>query len=281
MFEPFTNVSQFYPGLILWCDLNSYDMEATTLPPNTMFDRKRAHELRPCLVVAVNQETQQLQLARLCATVPTDTRRWVRVDSPPAITWKLPDAWIWVGTPATVDMVLNHSKVMHPHKDAQYITPAVAAANVRNYWVHRKNYMKPGPSAAAHPNVGGPSSHNMSTNQHTTTPYNSPPGSTLYLSNPNPNTLVPSVFNPGQRSNSNATQLSNFNPYPPSGFSSYANMNPNPNMQFNTLAPQPIVLPTGFTETHPNAPGWWRNPETGWFWHASNGLLPPAAMRPQ
>jgi hypothetical protein len=69
MFQPFENASQFYPGLIIWCDPNSYDMEATTLPPNTTYDRKKMRELRPCLVVAVNQATQMLQVTRLCATV--------------------------------------------------------------------------------------------------------------------------------------------------------------------------------------------------------------------
>ncbi|KAJ6483489.1 hypothetical protein C8R47DRAFT_1132388 [Mycena vitilis] len=279
MFEPFTDVSQFYPGLILWCDPNSYDMEVTTLPASVIPDRKRTHELRPCLVVAVNQETEQLQVVRLCATVPTDTRRWVRVDSPPPITWKVPDAWIWVGSPAILKMVLNRTKAMHPHKDVQYTTPTVAAANVRNFWVHRQKYLNRGPSAATYPTLGGPSTYN--TNMHTTTPYTTPPGSTLYSSNPS--TPAQSMFNPGhsvsQGSNPNFNPNAIFNaPYPPSGFVGYPNMNP-AQQAFNTLAPQPVVLPAGFTETHPSAPGWWRNPETGWFWHASAGLLPPAAMR--
>ncbi|KAJ7209015.1 hypothetical protein B0H12DRAFT_1158216 [Mycena haematopus] len=70
MFEPFQNVSEFHPGLILWCDPKSYDMEMTTLPPNTFYDRKsKMRELRPCLVVDVDQQLKTLQVARLCATV--------------------------------------------------------------------------------------------------------------------------------------------------------------------------------------------------------------------
>jgi hypothetical protein len=46
-------------------------------------------------------------------TQPTDTTKWVKIDSPPAITWKLNDAWIWVGTPAVVPMILNNAKVFN------------------------------------------------------------------------------------------------------------------------------------------------------------------------
>ncbi|KAJ7450226.1 hypothetical protein FB451DRAFT_1286468 [Mycena latifolia] len=149
MFQPFENVAEFYPGLILWCDPNCYEMELSTVVPNTPYDRKKAHELRPCLVVAVNTTTQSLQVARLCATTPIDTRRWVRVDSPPPLTWKLNDAWLWIGTPPTISMVLNNHKAMHPHKDAYYSSPPVAAANLQNYWVHRQNFLMSGPHSTS------------------------------------------------------------------------------------------------------------------------------------
>jgi hypothetical protein len=74
-----------------------------------------------------------------------------------------------------------------------------------------------------------------------------------------------------------------FNPaYPSSGHYGYnpdMNAQAAPHQAFNTLAPQPVVVPPGFTETHPTAPGWWRNPETGWFWNVVHGLVPPASMR--
>jgi hypothetical protein len=68
MFQPFDNASQFYPGLILWCDPNCYEMEISTLAPNELYDRKKAKELRPCLVVAVNYTNNSIQVARICAT---------------------------------------------------------------------------------------------------------------------------------------------------------------------------------------------------------------------
>ncbi|KAJ7177366.1 hypothetical protein C8R43DRAFT_1193354 [Mycena crocata] len=122
MFQPFENSAQFHPGLIVRCDPNCYEMNVSTLPPNTAYDRKKARELRPCLVVAVNHTTQEIQVARLCATMPTDTRRWVRVDTPPAITWKLNDAWLWVGTPPTLAMVFNAPKTMHLPSGSNYPT---------------------------------------------------------------------------------------------------------------------------------------------------------------
>lgn len=57
MFQPFENASQFYPGLILWCDPDASHTDMLTL--------KQARELRPCLVVAVNYVTQSVQVARL------------------------------------------------------------------------------------------------------------------------------------------------------------------------------------------------------------------------
>ncbi|KAJ7110604.1 hypothetical protein C8R44DRAFT_856881, partial [Mycena epipterygia] len=154
MFQPFESAAQFYPGLILWCDPNSnyHDMEISTHPHNPQYDRKKA-ELRPCLVVSVDQTSQSIQVARFCATTPSDTRRWVRVDTPPRITWKLNDAWIWVGTPHTVAMVLNNNKVMHPHKDSYYAAPPVAAANLQNYWVHRQSYLMRESNTSTYPNT--------------------------------------------------------------------------------------------------------------------------------
>lgn len=68
MFQPFDNASQFYPGLIVWCDPNCYEMEISTLAPDEHYDRKKARELRPCMVVAVDYSAQCIQVARFCAT---------------------------------------------------------------------------------------------------------------------------------------------------------------------------------------------------------------------
>ncbi|KAJ7496302.1 hypothetical protein B0H11DRAFT_2000520, partial [Mycena galericulata] len=194
MFPPFENASQFYPGLIVWCDPNSYDMEISTLAPNTIFDRKKARDLRPCLVVAVNQISESIQVARLCATTPMDTRRWVRVDSIPPITWKLNNAWLWVGTPPTVAMVINNAKVMHPHKDNYYSTPPIAAANLQNYWVHRQNYLNRGPGPSGYRTSRSP--RPKTTSMQSTMPYLTPPGSTIYSSNSSP-VQSPSAEVPG------------------------------------------------------------------------------------
>ncbi|KAJ7031698.1 hypothetical protein C8F04DRAFT_1360859 [Mycena alexandri] len=217
---------------------------------------------------------------------PTDTRRWIRIDSAPPITWKLPDAWIWVGTPATVKMILNNHKAMHPHKDVNYTTPPVSATNLQNYWAHRQNYLTRVSGANSYPsNPGGTGTYNQSNT------YYPASGSSIYSTAPN--TPVQSTSNPSNLMfanndiNNPDSYPAKFNPaYLTSGYYSEGhplnmnmNMNAVPQQQaFNTLAPQPVVVPAGFTETHASAPGWWRNPQTGWFWHAARGLLPPAAM---
>ncbi|KAJ7147786.1 hypothetical protein C8R43DRAFT_1195016 [Mycena crocata] len=38
--------------------------------------------------------------------------------------------------------------------------------------------------------------------------------------------------------------------------------------------PVPEPRPPGFTEPHPTLPGLWRNPQTGYTWHASGGIRP-------
>ncbi|KAF7335769.1 hypothetical protein MVEN_02232700 [Mycena venus] len=296
MFQPFENASQFYPGLILWCDPNSYDMEATTLPPNTTYDRKKMRELRPCLVVAILHFRVPEDVLLITASQPTDPRRWVRVDTPPPVTWKLPDAWLWIGTPATVKMIFNNSKAMHrvsnpfhfshvdkeplksAHKDAYYNAPPVAAANVQNYWIHRQNYLNQNPSASTS-RGGGAGTYN--TSMHSTAQYYSLPGSTIYSSNPSTQGTSTQGNNTFSQASNTPAMFDNPGAYLPSGYYGYnSNMNAQaPQQGFNTLASQPVVVPAGFTETHPSRPGWWRNPETGWFWHAAQGLLPPGAMR--
>ncbi|KAJ7617275.1 hypothetical protein FB45DRAFT_872726 [Roridomyces roridus] len=253
MFPPFEHPSQFYPGLIVWCDPNSYEMDISTLAHDEPYDQRKARELRPCLVVAVDYNTQTFQVARLCATQPSDTRRWVRVDTTPTITWRLPNAWLWVGTPPTVAMVLNNPKVMHPHKDTAYTENPVASSNLQNYWIHRQNYIERrqmGGSGTAfghhhhQPGVAGPSSGRMPR-------YPAPPAR-QYTPGP-----------PGGDSGNTTTTV--FNQIP-----SYVSAG-----TFNSVSPQPVVVPAGFTETHPGVEGWFRNPQTGWFWHASEGLRAP------
>ncbi|KAJ6546058.1 hypothetical protein DFH09DRAFT_1088016 [Mycena vulgaris] len=269
MFQPFESAAQFYPGLILWCDPNSHEMDISTLAPNTPYDRKKARELRPCLVVAVNNTTQSLQVARLCATTPNDTRRWVRVDSPPPITWKLADAWLWIGTPPIVAMVFNNPKAMHPHKDTYFSSPPVAAANLQNYWVHRQNFLMRGVNPSNYPAPTGSAGPTYNPSMSIAPSYYAP-GSNMYPTNPN-------SYSPNHNQGSNTAPYASTSASPPNAFNTSLASLSSP-QDFTTLSPQPVVVPMGFTERHPSAPGWWRNPETGWFWHASRGLLPPPAQ---
>ncbi|KAJ6448209.1 hypothetical protein C8R45DRAFT_1046679 [Mycena sanguinolenta] len=235
-------------------------MDISTLAPGDVYDRKKARELRPCLVVAVNHVQNSLQVTRICATKPTDARRWVRIDSPPPITWRLSDAWIWVGTPATVSMVLNNAKIMHPHKHTDYTSNPVATSNLQNYLAHRQHYLRMSQIRADNATPGPDPRPNY---------MQAPPANTIYST---------STQTPGQ---STSTQGGYFNQIYPGNAAYYTPPGYAP-MQapgFTTLAAQPVVVPPGFTETHPSSPGWWRNPETGWFWHASRGLVPPSASR--
>ncbi|KAJ7126289.1 hypothetical protein C8R44DRAFT_851764 [Mycena epipterygia] len=254
MFQPFESVTEFYPGLIVWCDPNCYEMDVSTLVPGTAYDRKKSRELRPCLVITVDYNNQTFEAARLCASTPADPTRWAKIDSPPPITWKLNDAWIWVATPPTVAMVFNNAKIMHPNRDAYYSTNPVSTTNLQHYWVHRQAYMNRQMRAT---NVRHSTKSVSSTSYHT----QPPAAGAIYSARHSP---------PGY--SQQAPQANFFGP----GSSYYQPQNHQQAAAFNTLSPHPVVVPPGFTETRQNSPGWWRNPETGWFWNASRGLLPPS-----
>ncbi|KAJ7152181.1 hypothetical protein C8R43DRAFT_1235748, partial [Mycena crocata] len=141
MFPPFENVTDFYPGLIAWCDPHYLETDTSMSALKMLRDRKKSRELRPCLVISADYNNQTFQAARLSAEMPSDPTRWTKIDSPPPITWKLNDAWIWVATPPTIPMVFDNAKIMHPNKDVYYSTHPVATTNLYNYGVHRQAYM--------------------------------------------------------------------------------------------------------------------------------------------
>ncbi|KAJ7061747.1 hypothetical protein C8F01DRAFT_1083140 [Mycena amicta] len=211
MFQPFREVNEFYPGLILWCSARSREIELASLAAGEVYESKKARELKPHMVVDVDYTNQVILVARLCAGTPANPRRWSRIDASPPITWMVPSAWIWVGAPASVGIVLNNTRAMHPHQQAVYSTPPISTANIQSYRIRRQIYQDTNPMSST----------------------------------------VQSPFG-GQSG------------YPSSSSGAYT-----------TLAPQPVVVPTGFTDQHPNYPGWWRNPHTGWFWSPSQGLMPP------
>ncbi|KAJ7093827.1 hypothetical protein B0H15DRAFT_142795 [Mycena belliarum] len=116
MFQPFQSVADFYPGLIVWCDpagLDSIDRDPSKLGLGFLYDCKKSRDLRPCLVISVDYSAETFEAARLSASTPADPSQWAQIDSPPPITWKLNDAWIWIGELPTIPMVFDNAKVMH------------------------------------------------------------------------------------------------------------------------------------------------------------------------
>ncbi|KAF7312896.1 hypothetical protein MKEN_00974000 [Mycena kentingensis (nom. inval.)] len=210
-FPPFTHPSEFAPGLIIWCQ-DPYEVNSGTGPTQGI---TKLGELRPCLVVAVNMQTRLIQVARLCETEPRDTTQWLRIDSTPAIAWKNPTAWIWIGEPAMLNMHFNKAKYMHPHKDTQYTTPAVCQQNFEAYSFHRRRFLAYGPMATGMP-VPAPAQY----------PYPS-------------------------------TSAAHMNPWNPLSSSGHRAKTPS-----TSVSGTHTTVPTGFTQTNPAQPGWWRNPET-------------------
>ncbi|KAJ7640677.1 hypothetical protein DFH06DRAFT_1334398 [Mycena polygramma] len=259
MFEPFEDTTDFYPGLIVWCDPTCYEPDSLAgnlSTHSTKYDRRKSRELRPCLVISVNHSNHTFQAARLSATTPDDPSKWARIDSPPPITWKLNDAWIWVATPPTIAMVFDRPKVMHPNKDAYYSTHPVATINLQNYNIHRQAYINRQSRGSS-----------VRYNAKSTYPEHSVSNNIPYYSQP-PSALASPYASPPPRYQQQLEAPPSFNQANP-----YSR--PHQTAAFESVTPHPVVVPFGFTESRPDRPGWWRNPETGYFWHAGRGFLPP------
>ncbi|KAF7329998.1 hypothetical protein MKEN_00263800 [Mycena kentingensis (nom. inval.)] len=147
MFVPFQTLNDFYPGLFLWTDPTLYGRTVASALGAAGDRRLTSRDLRPCLVVGVDTANLTFTAAPLSATRPCNTEGWVRIDDvTPCITWKLNDAWIWVGTPPTLSMVFYEPKIMHPNKDMYYSVDPIASANLKSYWIQRKAYRRQSPT---------------------------------------------------------------------------------------------------------------------------------------
>ncbi|KAJ6571000.1 hypothetical protein DFH09DRAFT_1153525 [Mycena vulgaris] len=283
MFQPFESVTDFYPGLIVWCDPHCYEIDISMLAPGTPYDRKKSRELRPALVTSVNYNDQTFQAARLSASTPSDPSRWAKIDSPPPITWKLNDAWIWIAAPPTIAMVFNNAKIMHRKSALHEDVAGVQAQGNQRTGIFTT---APTPSPEPTSRTIGCTATPTSIGRRTVCPID------IHLIPTNSEDPAASIKHSTKRTYQQ-NSVSNSSPYciqPPATAVVYANAQQEPPKNgyfksscyqpqaaaFNTLSPHPVVVPPGFTETRQSSPGWWRNPQTGWLWHASRGLLPPS-----
>ncbi|KAJ7059680.1 hypothetical protein C8F01DRAFT_1232090 [Mycena amicta] len=297
MFLPFTSPSEFYPGLIIWCTgIDPY--EVTTGPTFALAPGKRdlrpgKRDLRPCLVVAVNTEQRLIHVARFCETQPLDTRFWVRIDTAPLITWKNPEAWIWVGPPATLRMVFDRAKVMHAHKDMSYTTPPVCTWNFDAYWIHRTRFLANNGTTASTveqseqpqtPSLSPASSRSRPTFRFSpfspvSSAYPSRAATPIQTVNP----WLPRAGVPQDSAQHQYLAPPDRYPYAHSQASAPSPVDPRENeIQSQSLSrhhrstPSSSThtrVPTGFIETDTRT--WFKNPESGWFWHPVLGLVAP------
>ncbi|KAJ7059688.1 hypothetical protein C8F01DRAFT_217760 [Mycena amicta] len=291
MFPPFTSFSEFYSGLSIWC-IDPYEVTAGPAGPTfALAIGKR--DLRPCLVVAVNAEQRLIQVARFCETQPLDPRLWVRVDTAPLITWKNPEAWIWVGTPATLRMVLDRTKVMHAHRDMSYTTPPVCTQNLDAYWIHRTRFLANNGTTASTMGQYEPQTPSLSPAssrpRHTfrfspfspvSSAYPSRAATPIQTVNPRlPRAGVPQdsaqYLAPPDRYPYAHAQASGPSPVDPreNEIQSQNSSRHHRNSPSASVSGTHTLVPTGFIET--DRPTWFKNPESGWFWHAILGLVAP------
>ncbi|KAF7330008.1 hypothetical protein MKEN_00264800 [Mycena kentingensis (nom. inval.)] len=288
MFVPFQTLNDFYPGLFLWTDPTLYGRTVASALGAAGDRRLTSRDLRPCLVVGVDTANLTFTAAPLSATRPCNTEGWVRIDDvTPCITWKLNDAWIWVGTPPTLSMVFYEPKIMHPNKDMYYSVDPIASANLKSYWIQRKAYRRQSPTKGmeSYSSYSTPTSSPSRSSASSSSPppacfspgpprYTpSPPAYTSALSSPIQKPLAPGWTSPMAIATpipvpaypyQRATAAAAARPYDPSGA--------------GTLSVSAVVVPPGFTESSPAFPGWWRDPRSGWFWSAATGLVDPASM---
>ncbi|KAJ6562545.1 hypothetical protein B0H19DRAFT_1144923 [Mycena capillaripes] len=177
MFEPFEDVRDFYPGLIVWCDPTCYETDFFGgHSPLSKYDRKKSRELRPCMVISVNPNSQTFQAARLSATTvsllskeidsltthvcsrptrPSGSESTARLrllgsSTMPGYGLRTPPQSPWFSTTPRSCIVSLGPLSMHrvcsgvgisANRDAYYSAGPVATTNLQNYWVHRQAYI--------------------------------------------------------------------------------------------------------------------------------------------
>jgi hypothetical protein len=172
------------------------------------------------------------------------------------------------------------------NKDTYYSMHPVATNNLQNYWVHRQAYINRQMrgwsiirqllfltnSGDVDPSVRRSTKYNYQ--EHSINNSNS------YCSEPPAASSIDIYANKTDR-HSPPTYQQQVPPYPSyhaaaGGIPYFQPQNYQQSAAFHSLSPHPVVVPSGFTETHQSSPGLWRNPATGQIWHASRGLMPPA-----
>nr|GAT58091.1 predicted protein [Mycena chlorophos] len=288
MFPPFQNVTEFYPGLFLWCDPLCFGRSlASALWQAGEKPSFRSRDLRPCLVISVDTSNWTFTAAPLSATEPADRDGWIRIDTYPVLTWKLNNAWLWVGPPPVIAMSFNQPKFMHPNKDVYYSAEPILSTNLKHYWVHRHTYeakvLKGLEDSALsyHSRVRSRlSTPSPSRSSASSSASYSPelPQYTSYPSSPQPPAYVArqalppasAPFAATVYSGSRSPMHSHSHSHSRRAFQAHAEGTTQP----LSLPLQPAVVPQGFTEAQ-RPLGWWRNPSNGWCWHAEHGLVAP------
>ncbi|KAJ7048043.1 hypothetical protein C8F01DRAFT_1198350, partial [Mycena amicta] len=316
MFKPFESVSEFYPGLFLWCDPHCFGRTICSTLWNAAGDRKlSSRDLRPCLVVDLDTVNLTFTAAPLSATKPPGPQceGWIRIDNPPLLTWKLNDAWLWVGTPPVISMIFQEAKIMHrestsppshtpswssnlllwppANKDVYYSVAPVSTTNLNHYWTHRTAYIE----RTRCQGMDSIFAHRYRVRSSSSTPTSSPALSSASSSSFASSSSAPPQYSP--QAQPPPAYADTFHQMPPIALTAptqfpsiYHHSSSGrrasrlqTHFDFDSHSPEPVVVPEGFTEAQGVSgwPGWWRNPQTGWFWHANHGLVAPGPTAPR
>ncbi|KAJ6576479.1 hypothetical protein DFH09DRAFT_1451801 [Mycena vulgaris] len=176
---PFTRIEQFYPGVFVWCDPQSAEMDLSTQhnppapsqPPvwsspqhsfaftprslavyQNAYPRapppaavSRGYKLRPCLIVSVDRKRGTFTVAGITSSPPADMTKWIELTSHlnPKINWDCagrPRQFMWMGEPVKVLMVFNNATIMCPHDRPVWSQPPISTSNLASYAIHREQF---------------------------------------------------------------------------------------------------------------------------------------------
>ncbi|KAJ7055040.1 hypothetical protein C8F01DRAFT_468807 [Mycena amicta] len=148
-YRPFTTKEDFYPGLIIWCDIRGKDHAARSLLAMGEKEERRQksrRSQRPYLLVALDEQREEIHVTRIVDKQPHDSSEWVRMDTaaPRFIcTVHNNPRWIWVGKPVTLRMVFDKSHIMHAQHDPKHNCGRYRCAeeHVQIYQVHRNRHL--------------------------------------------------------------------------------------------------------------------------------------------
>ncbi|KAK7033451.1 hypothetical protein R3P38DRAFT_2773848 [Favolaschia claudopus] len=137
---PFTDISQFYEGQIIWCDPQNPEMAGT---------KGSRRPVRPCLIIRVNRLDHTIDVAPFSEDIENNDPRWKQTNfgEHPVCKWSARQGHgdkVWVAAPQTVAIEYDTTRTMFQDKDPKrrvWSLLPMSENNKRNWHFLHQEYL--------------------------------------------------------------------------------------------------------------------------------------------